>query len=261
MLIKALYQILYRFLNLREGENPDDIRVLLCAYTGKAAYNINGVTVASAFLKKFKQSGDLLSADDLNTFRVKYRHLKVIIIDEISMVGTNTLTFLDTRLQQLTGTKASFGGLSIIAVADLYQLMPVCDKWIFSDPSKSASALAYNLWKDYFRLYELVDIMRQKDDADFAQMLNRLRQNELTEDDKNELNKHSISPHVTNYPKEAPHLFTENKFVDKHNENYLNRLSHVMIRLFLQTVPLTNAENSLKHFQMIQTKLLIYQNC
>ena len=231
VLIKALYQSLYRFLNLREGENPDDIRVLLCAYTGKAAYNINGVTIASAFLKKFKQSSDLLSADELNTFRVKYRHLKVIIIDEISMVGTNTLTFLDTRLQQLTGTKASFGGLSIIAVGDLYQLMPVCDKWIFSDPSKGASALAYNLWKDYFRLYELVDIMRQKDDADFAQMLNRLRQNELTEDDKNELKKHSISPHMTNYPKEAPHLFTENKFVDKHNENYLNRLSEDKVNI------------------------------
>ena len=225
VLIKALYQSLYRFLNLREGENPDDIRVLLCAYTGKAAYNINGVTIASAFLKKFKQGSDLLSADELNTFRVKYRHLKVIIIDEISMVGTNTLTFLDTRLQQLTGTKTSFGGLSIIAVGDLYQLMPVCDKWIFSDPSKGASALAYNLWKDYFTLYELVDIMRQKDDVDFAQLLNRLRQNELTEDDKNELKKHSITSDMTSYPKEAPHLFTENKFVDRHNENYLNRLS------------------------------------
>ena len=154
---------------------------------------------------------------------MKYRHLKVIIIDEISMVGTNTLTFLDTRLQQLTGTKTSFGGLSIIAVGDLYQLMPVCDKWIFSDLSKGASALAYNLWKDYFRLYELIDIMRQKDDTDFAQLLNRLRQNELT-DDKNELKKHSISPHMTNYLKEAPHLFTENKFVDRQNENFFKQI-------------------------------------
>ena len=113
---------------------------------------------------------------------MKYRHLKVIIIDEISMVGTNTLTFLDTRLQQLTGTKTKTGGLSIIAVGD--QLMPVCDKWIFSEPSKGASALAYKLRKDYFRLYELVDIMRQEDDVDFAQLLNRLRRHELIEDDK-----------------------------------------------------------------------------
>ena len=62
--------------------------------------------------------------------------------------------------------------------------MPVCDKWIFSEPSKGASALAYKLRMDYFRLYELVDIMRQEDDVDFAQLLNRLRRHELIEDDK-----------------------------------------------------------------------------
>ena len=68
-----------------------------------------------------------LSADELNTFRIKYRHLKVVIIDEISMVGNMTLSFIDTRLQQLTGSKAAFGGLSVIAVGDLYQLKPVGD--------------------------------------------------------------------------------------------------------------------------------------
>ena len=64
---------------------------------------------------------------ELNTFRIKYRHLKVVIIDEISMVGNMTLSFIDTRLQQLTGSKAAFGGLSVIAVGDLYQLKPVGD--------------------------------------------------------------------------------------------------------------------------------------
>ena len=32
VVIRALYQSLYRILNLRDGENPDDIRILLCAY-------------------------------------------------------------------------------------------------------------------------------------------------------------------------------------------------------------------------------------
>ena len=68
-----------------------------------------------------------LSADELNTFRIKYRHLKVVIIDEISMVGNKMLSFIDTRLQQLTGTKAAFGGLNGIAVGNLYQLKPVGD--------------------------------------------------------------------------------------------------------------------------------------
>ena len=47
VVIRALYQTLYRLLNLKEGENPDEIRVLLCAYTGKAAFNIGGSTISS----------------------------------------------------------------------------------------------------------------------------------------------------------------------------------------------------------------------
>ena len=42
-----------------------------------------------------------MSADELNTFRIKYRHLKVVIIDVISMLGKRTFDFIDTRLQQL----------------------------------------------------------------------------------------------------------------------------------------------------------------
>ncbi|MCU7800825.1 MAG: AAA family ATPase [gamma proteobacterium symbiont of Lucinoma myriamae] len=138
VLIKALYQALYRHLNLKEGENPDDIRILLCAFMGKAAYNINGVTIDSAFRKKYNQINVNLTSDELNTFRVKYRHLRVVIIDEISMVGSRRFNFIDTRLQELTGTRSHFGGLSIIAVGDLYQLAPVGDQWIFSDPSTGA---------------------------------------------------------------------------------------------------------------------------
>ena len=95
VVIRALYQSLYRILNLRDGENPDDIRILLCAYMGFAAFNISGQTICSAFHKKIYQGTNLLSADGLNTFRIKNRHLKVVIIDEISMVGNSTLNFID----------------------------------------------------------------------------------------------------------------------------------------------------------------------
>ena len=161
VVIRALYQSLYRTLNLKEGENPDDIRILLCAYMGFVAFNISGQTICSAFHKKIFQGSDHMSADELNTFRIKYRHLKVIIIDEISTVSSQTLSFINTRLQQLTGTTADFGGLSVIAVGDLYQLKPVTGSWIFLDLDKESSSLARNLWKDRFKLYELVDIMRQ----------------------------------------------------------------------------------------------------
>ena len=225
VVIRALYQSLYRTLNLKEGENPDDIRILLCAYMGFAAFNINGQTICSAFHKKIFKGSDHLSADELNTFRIKYRHLKVIIIDEISTVSSQTLNFINTRLQQLTGTKADFGGLSVIAVGDLYQLKPVTGSWIFLDLEKESSSLARNLWKDLFKLYELLDIMRQKDDLQFAHLLNRLRLNELTDKDQDTLKTRFVSPESKDYQKDLLHLFAENAGVNKHNNEILSEMS------------------------------------
>ena len=225
VVIRALYQTLYRILNLKDGENPDDKRILLCAYMGFAAFNISGQTICSAFHKKMYQGTyNHLSADELNTFRIKYRHLKVVIIDEISMVGNMTLSFIDTRLQQLTGSKAAFGGLSVIAVGDLYQLKPVGDFLICLDLKEGASSLARNLWKELFTMYELVDIMRQKDDLAFAQLLNRLRLNEMTEEDKQVLQTRVFDRDTGDYPKDAVHLFARNFYVKKHNDNILSQL-------------------------------------
>ena len=215
VVIRALYQTLYRILNLKEGENPDDKRILLCAYMGFAAFNISGQTICSAFHRKMYQGTNHLSADELNTFRIKYRHLKIIIIDEISMVGNMTLNFINIRLQQLMGTKEVFGGLSVIAVGDLYQLKPVNDKLICLDLEKGASSLGRNLLKELFTMYELVDIMRQKDALAFAHLLNRLRLNEMTEKDKQVLQTRVFNRDTGDYPKDAVHLFARNLYVKK----------------------------------------------
>ena len=222
VVIRALYQSLYRMLNLTEGETPDDIRVLLCAYMGTAAFNIGGNTICSAFHKKMFQTDQRMAADQLNTFRIKYKHLKVVIIDEISMVGKKTFDFIDTRLQQLTGIRAPFGGLSVIAVGDFYQLKPVKDRLVFRNLDEDAKALAPNSWKDHFKIYELVDIMRQKDDLKFAQLLNRLRLNELTEQDRDDLRKRVVDRNSSEYPRDAVHLFAEKEGMYKHNENIMN---------------------------------------
>jgi len=47
-----------------------------------------------------------------------------------------------------------------------------------------AAALASNLRKDHFNMFELTDIMRQKDDFEIAALLNRLRCNALSDSDK-----------------------------------------------------------------------------
>jgi hypothetical protein len=53
--------------------------------------------------------------------------------------------------------------------------------WLYVKGIMYITALAPNLWKDLFSMHELTEIMRQKDDLDFAQLFNRLRENRLTE--------------------------------------------------------------------------------
>ncbi len=53
----------------------------------------------------------------------------LLIIDEVSLVGSNMLLEIHKRLQQIKGVSPDtmFGGVSILAVGDLYQLPPVPD--------------------------------------------------------------------------------------------------------------------------------------
>ena len=106
----------------------------------------------------------------------------------------------------------------------MYQLKPVGDKLICLDLEKGASSLARNLWKELFKMYELVDIMRQKDDLDFAHLWNRLRLNKMTEEDKNKLQTRTVDCDTGDYPKDALHLFAENLFVNKHNDKILSQM-------------------------------------
>ncbi|XP_053376955.1 uncharacterized protein LOC123529214 [Mercenaria mercenaria] len=181
--------------------------------------------MSSAFKQKYKQLDQILTCDSLNTFRSKYRDLSVVIIDEISMVSNSMLNFIDQRLQSLKGTRTPFGGVSIIAVGDLYQLKPVSGDWIFNDMKHDASALSRNLWKDLFSIFKLTEIMRQKDDLEFAELLNRLRVNALTTEDKTRLKQCQVSRTNDNkYRKNAPHLFAENYFMHIFNEEIIRNM-------------------------------------
>ena len=72
-----------------------------------------------------------LSADIANTIRENLFELKLLIIDEISMVGSTMFSRIDTRLRQIMGRNRSFGGVSVLMVGDLYQLPPVVDTSIY----------------------------------------------------------------------------------------------------------------------------------
>ena len=103
--------------------NPTLPTVLLMEPTGVAAINIDGTTINTG-LAIPKETGAYLPAmsDQRKIqYRLTLKETKLIIIDEISMVGNTTLLHVHQRLKEIFGSAEIFADKSIIAVGDLYQ--------------------------------------------------------------------------------------------------------------------------------------------
>ena len=194
--------------------------VLLMAPTGVAAVNISGTTVNTA-LAIPKHAGINLPPlpDQKKTLlRLSLSELKLLIIDEVSMVSNNRLLHIHQRLKEIVGTSSSkiFAGISIIAVGDLYQLPPIQQKPIFCRYANDIYNLSHPWYK--FKMIELVEIMRQKDDQPFIELLNRLRVAQHTEADIQIIQSRAVDVNdKNNYPLNELHVWAENKPVMDYN--------------------------------------------
>ena len=217
----ALYEALIRYLNNVTGQNPENVKVVKSAPSGKAAFNIKGNTLHVAFKIPADRGFEYcaLDSDRLNTIRTQLQKPKVMFIHEISMVGSGMFNFFNLRLQQIMGNKEPFGGISLITVGDLFQLKPVFDKWVFENSQIGYDALVSNIWAEYFTLFELTEIMRQKDDKEFAELLNCLREGKHFKDDIALLKQRflNVRPKEDNYPFNITDLFTTNALMHAHN--------------------------------------------
>ena len=218
VLLKTMYNSMMRFYNLRPNQSVDSFTVLCVAPTGKAAYLIRGNTIHGAFGLPANQELNYkpLTCDKRNTARTKYANLKVVLIDEVSMVGTTMFNFIDLRLQEIMDCTRSFGGVHVICFGDLFQLCPVMDSWIFNPMKNGLQFLAPNVWVEEFKLYELTIIMRQQNDMVFAEILNRLREGRHTEQDIDVLRTRCIGADDI-FDTSNTILFTQNAFVNSQN--------------------------------------------
>ncbi|XP_037811953.1 ATP-dependent DNA helicase pfh1-like [Lucilia sericata] len=211
-------EVLY---NSIPGSNPDLPKVLLSAPTGKAAFGIGGATLHSLFSLPVNQySGEIrpLSNDTVNTLSSLLLELKLLIIDEISMVGARMLGYLDARLKQIFKSTERFGGISILVFGDLKQLPPVGDKWIFSPNSSNPyEVIVGDLLWNQFKFYELTEITRQREDRESAQALNSMLKGEMNNEEV-QLIKSRVVDSNFNFSNEAIHLFWSNAEADQYNE-------------------------------------------
>ncbi|KAJ8406862.1 hypothetical protein AAFF_G00291380 [Aldrovandia affinis] len=217
--IKCVYQeatkILRQLPRFRDEADMSQPAVLLTAFTGTAAFNISGKTLHSVLkLPRNLRPPYQGLGNALDEVRAVLSNAEILIIDEISMVSKELFAYVHWRFQQIKGNRKPFGGMSVLAVGDFYQLPPV-------GKAKQLCVCegdVLDLWKD-FQMVNLTEIMRQKDDRAFAQLLNRIRTKKKTDSlsvDDAALLTQAVAE-IKDCPPDVLHIFATNKEVDAHN--------------------------------------------
>ena len=208
------------------GDDPDCPYVIVAAPTGTAAANIRGQTMHSAF--NFSWGNEYFSLSDKvrDSKRNLLKNLKLVIIDEISMVKSDQQFQLDKRLREVTQkTGKLFGNVAVFYVGDIMQLKPCKGRYIFDEPINPDYKIDYQLGS-HWQSFEVVILgknHRQGDDKDYADMLNRFRTGQQTEDDMLKLNERVRQ---RDHPdlKGAMFVTCTNVEVEKQNRRRLNEI-------------------------------------
>lgn len=186
-------------------------KAIVVAPTGVAAINAGGVTMHSFFqlpigiyapvnLRSWDLSGTpacdksaLLKNLRLNSIKKKtIEELELLVIDEVSMARADMIDAMDAILRHVRKRPyESFGGVQLLMIGDLFQLPPVTvqDEWsTLSQFYDNPFFFEAHAFKDMPPLcIELQKIYRQSD-QEFIGLLNRVRNNQVTENDLEWLN-------------------------------------------------------------------------
>ena len=246
--ITSLYNTMTDILK-QPGDDPGLPYVVLTSFTGAASANINGQTIHSLFGFKFGNSYMCMPDRTREERRILFQKLKVVIVDEISMVSADLLYNMDLRFREITQVDEIMGGLAVFLFGDLFQLEPVQARYAFKEPKNREHALSYrlrSLWEQ-FTVVHLEQNHRQGEDRPYGDLLNRLRVGAHTEEDV-ELLRTRIVPEDDPALKDALHVFGTNVKVNARNDAKLNeipgKLYTVKAKTWSKTVkdfPVTNA--------------------
>lgn len=172
-------------------------KVVLLAPTGISAINIGGATLHSAFgyTNLVNASIEELEKGIVKLNRDKRQVLAsvdTIIIDEISMVRSDTFEKIDRILKNIARNDKLFGGKQLILFGDLFQLPPIAkpDEYRFlQDRFGGIYFFNSDIYKKAdFKFIELSINHRQQDDVPFFNVLNRIREGKINSDDLSVLN-------------------------------------------------------------------------
>lgn len=163
-------------------EQAQDKNVLVCAPTGIAALQIGGATIHSVF--RIKPKSLFPPNQPVEKVQNTVKAADIIVIDEISMCRFDLFDYLCRYIQKAESRAKK--RKQVIVVGDFFQLPPVL-------PSKERNMLE-EVWREHiqgissgfaflapgwesmnFHTIALKKAMRQKEDSQFLEYLNRIR--------------------------------------------------------------------------------------
>ena len=165
------------------------------APTSIAAAEIDGLTIHS-FLGENRKSSAGRQSKMIRPANTKleneWRHVKYLIIDEMSMVGLSLLARLNLIVQTAkhTNTDAPFAGVNIIFFGDYLQYSPVLDKALYQSSTLPQQCTrrqielqcAQKLMSQINCVVQLNEQMRTEDKR-YLELFDRLRSGDCTVDD------------------------------------------------------------------------------
>lgn len=202
---------------LKERKVP----VAITASTGIAATHMNGMTIhawSGIGIKNVITLQELMMLKARKYLRDKMNLVKVLIIDEISMLHKNQLNLVNQVLKFFKENQTAFGGVQIVLSGDFFQLPPIGNG---QEPSRELFAFMGEAWLDAeLTICYLNKQYRQNDNA-LNDILNQIRGGEIDEYAFDILQSAANNEMKATKPTK---LYTHNVDVDRENSTQLAAL-------------------------------------
>ena len=230
------------------GQRWRELTCAVAAPTGLAAFNVGGVTIHRLLQLPIEHENNTaywsLPKESRKVLYATLKSLKLLIIDEISMVSNLNLAYLHLRLEEIFGGSDWFGLMNVIFVGDLLQLPPVKGAPIFESvnnkaiQSKLGCITSVNIWKDTIVYDELTINERQKKDKSYSMLLNQVQCGHPPQDVIDALKERVMSCSVVETFQQLKNdnqspvcLFPTRKACEELNNKMLNMLGNQVIKI------------------------------
>ena len=245
--------------------------VQVCAPTGTAAFNVSGTTIHSTLsLPVPIPRDDLLKLRGmaLSVFQEKFASTKLLIIDEMSMIGRSLLRCIDLRLRETHPQHSSlpFGKISVCLFGDFGQLPPVMDKPMYSqEPSNSAMSNGGILsFRNFTKAVILRTVERVRGDSEeqtkFRELLSHFRNGEVNHSDvqllATRIHGNIQSPEEIESFRDAPYLVTTKRDEISINNQELKKIKTAHCKIISVDKPTKIKDVDAERFAIVLTNCL-----